>query len=360
MKILIDIRLLTRGGQGVGEYTFNVVDYLIRVNSAHQWQLFYNGWRKQPLPISWQKAPNVQIYNWRIPNRIFRWLPIALDRFIETDLIFSPHIDFLRTKKAPRILTIHDLSFIHYPNFFSWKYRWWHRIQKVNSQAQNAAHIITDSQFSKNDISETLQIPLKKISVVYPGVANTKYLKSNIKNPEFYFLNSRFLLYLGALEPRKNVGAIIKAFNIIKESPQFFDLKLILAGQIGWLFKPEQQKDVIFWGPATDEEKSLLYSKAAAFIYPSFFEGFGFPPLEAQARHCPVITSNRSSLPEIVKDSALQINPWRADHLAKAMKDLLTNKSLKNRLIKKGGENIKRFNWEQCADQLLKIFSSYS
>lgn len=356
MKILVDVRLLTRGGQGVGEYTFNVVDYLIKANSAHQWQLFYNGWRKQPLPISWQKAPNVQIYNWRIPNRIFRWLPIKIDQLIKTDIVFSPHIDFLRTKKAPRILTIHDLSFLHYPNFFSWRHRWWHKIQKVKQQARQATHIITDSQFSKNDISEILQIPSEKISVVYPGIKIPAFTKASASKQ----IPKYFLLYLGTLEPRKNIGAIIKAFNIIKEDSQFSDLKLILAGRIGWLFKPEIQKDVIFWGPVTDEEKSLLYNKAAAFIYPSFFEGFGFPPLEAQARNCPVITSNRSSLSEIVKDSAIQINPWRTDHLAKAVKNILTDKQLTKKLVKLGEENIKRFNWEQCADQLLKIFSSYS
>ncbi|MEK7115043.1 MAG: glycosyltransferase family 1 protein [Patescibacteria group bacterium] len=355
MKILIDIRLLTRGSQGVGEYTLNIVDNLIKSGSEHQWQLFYNGWRKQPLPLSWQKAPNVQIHDWRIPNRIFRWLPIVLDNFIKTDLIFSPHIDFLQTKKTPRILTIHDLSFIHYPNFFSHKHRWWHKMQKVKKQAQRAAHIITDSQFSKNDISNMLEIKPEKISVIYPGIKIPAFAKASAGKQ-----NLKFILYLGTLEPRKNIGAIIKAFNIIKSDPKFSDLKLILAGRIGWLFKPTIQKDVIFLGSVSEEEKNFLYKSASVFVYPSFFEGFGFPPLEAQTRSCPVITSNRSSLPEILKDSAMQINPWRTDHLAKAIKDILINKKLKNKLIKSGQENIKRFTWEQCADQLLKIFLSYS
>ncbi len=358
MKILVDIRLLTRGSQGVGEYTFNMVDNLIKSGSEHQWQLFYNGWRKQPLPIEWRKMPNVKIYDWRIPNRIFRWLPIAIDRLIKTDLIFSPHIDFLRSYKAPRILTIHDLSFLHYPNFFSWKHRWWHKMQKVKKQARKATHIITDSEYSKNDISNTLGISQEKISVVYPGI--NKHAKPLAQNLKFEIKNFKFILYLGALEPRKNISAIIKAFNIIKEDSEFEDLKLILAGRIGWLFKQEKQKDIIFWGPATKEEKVSLYKSATAFIYPSFFEGFGFPPLEAQARGCPVITSNRSSLPEILRDSAIQINPWRADQLAEAIKNLLTNKQLAKNLVEKGRENIKRFNWEKCAGQLLKIFSSYS
>ena len=358
MKILIDIRLLTRGSQGVGEYTFNVVDHLIKAGGMHQWQLFYNGWEKQPLPIEWQKASNVVIYNWRMPNRLFRWLPIALDRLIKTDLIFSPHIDFLKSNKAPRILTIHDLSFIHYPGLFSQKHRWWHKMQRVQKQARQASHIITDSQFSKDDIAETLKISPEKISVVYPGI--NKNLKSPIINSKFEIRNSKFLLYLGTLEPRKNIDAIIKAFNIIKSDAQFFDLKLVLAGRPGWLFKPIIQKDVIFWGSVTEEEKTSLYQSAAAFIYPSFFEGFGFPPLEAQSYSCPVIVSNRGSLPEILKNSAIQVNPWKTDQLAKAIKTILVKKQLAKKLVKLGEENIKRFNWEQCAGQLLKIFSSYS
>jgi len=312
MKILIDIRLLTRGSQGIGEYTFNIVDQLIKKGATHQWHLFYNGWKKKPLPIAWQKAPNVVIHNWRIPNRIFRWLPMALDRLIKTDLIFSPHIDFLFVKKTPRILTIHDLSFIHYPNFFSWRHRWWHSAQRVKKQAQQSSHIITDSQFSRDDISSTLGINPEKISVVYPGInKKSQYPISNIQYP--------FILFLGTLEPRKNIGAIIKAFNIIKSDPKFDDLKLVLAGRTGWLFKPTTEKDVIFWGPASEEEKASLYKSAAAFVFPSFFEGFGFPPLEAQTYDCPVVTSNRSSLPEILKDSTIQINPWQTDRLAEAI-----------------------------------------
>lgn len=366
MKIFVDIRLLSRGHQsGVEEYTHNLVDQLIKLAPEHQWQLFYNGWHKKTLPEHWLQAKNVTVINWSLPNKIFGLLQPKIDRFVETDLIWSPHINLINHQsKTPRLLTIHDLSFIHYPHFFSQRHRLWHFWQKIKKQADQASHIITDSEFTKNDITETLKISPEKISVIYPGITTPNFEIENLKLK----IPQSYILYLGTMEPRKNIEAIIKAFNIIKLSGRFPKLKLILAGRAGWLYqailqeikRSPYQSEIILWGSAIVEEKLALYRSAEAFIYPSFFEGFGFPPLEAQSNNCPVIASNRASLPEVLGQSALLVNPWRSDQLAAAIEEVLTKPHTKKRLIKNGQKNITRFNWQQCAAQLLKIFSGYA
>ena len=413
MKILIDIRLLGRERQsGVAEYTFNIVDHLIKLAPPNfRFQLFYNGLKKEPLPEHWLTAPNTYIINSRYPNKIFNvasFVNLPIDKFIKTDLIFSPHIDLLSHNSTPRILTVHDLSFLHYKHFFSRKQRLWHYFQKIKKQVAQANHIIANSEYTKKDIMETLGISENKISVIYPGIgipnkiteagsslserivpastlARVAFLpvgpttqeswadKKAYSEPPVVAGRERgmtaggFILYLGTLEPRKNIPAIIKAFNIIKSTNKYPDLKLVLAGRPGWLYKDivkearrsPYRQEIIFWGLATVAEKNMLYNSARAFIYPSFFEGFGFPPLEAQANGCPVIISNRSSLSEIMGDSALKINPWRTDQLATAIDQILSDQTLRKKLIAAGRENIKKFNWQLCAQKLLKIFSGY-
>ncbi len=380
MKILIDIRLLGRERySGVAEYTFNLVDHLIKLASPkYHFQLFYNGLKKEPLPAHWLSAPNVSIINYHYPNKIINlasFCNFKIDRWLKTDLIFSPHIDLINSASTPRILTIHDLSFIHYKNFFSRKQRLWHYLQKIEKQIGAASLIITNSNYTKNDIVETLAVSEEKISVIYPGIATQQ--GDSLKVSRFQSLNltlnskseilENYLLYLGTIEPRKNIPAIIKAFNILKSNKKYHHIKLVLAGKNGWLYKnvfqeakqSSYQKDIIFLGPVTAEEKNMLYNSARVFVYPSFFEGFGFPPLEAQAHNCPVITSDRSSLPEILENSAIKVNPWKTNKLAEAIDKILSDQSLRQKLIIAGQKNIKRFNYDLCAAQLLEIFSGY-
>jgi glycosyltransferase involved in cell wall biosynthesis len=340
------------------------VDHLLKLAPQNHYHFFYNSWRKHSLPEEWLNYKNISVHNFRIPNKIFRFLPLAVDQLIETDIVYSPHFDFLKIKHRPRVLTIHDLSFIHYPHFFSGRQRWWHWLQNVPQQIKEADHIVTNSQYTKQNIIETLKIPEEKITVIYPGID----LSLKIDSPEPQRSDNPFILYLGTIEPRKNINAIIKAFNLIKSLKQFLSLKLIIAGKPGWLYKniiaeaknSPYAQDIIFWGPVSQEEKIYLYHKAEVFVYPSFFEGFGFPPLEAQTCGCPVISSNRASLNEILGNSALKINPWRVDYLAEAILSVLTSSKIKSQLVKAGYENIKKYRWQQCSEQLLKLLAGCS
>ncbi|MEK9184091.1 MAG: glycosyltransferase family 1 protein [Patescibacteria group bacterium] len=366
MRILVDIRLLSKGGQsGIEEYTVQLLNNLFQSNSTHQWQLFYQGWRKAPLPNNWSSDNTIKIIDWQYPNKLFDiWRP-KIDNHVATDLVYSPHLNIIRANHAPRILTIHDLSFIHHPYFFSLKHRLWHKIQSYKNQIKTASVIVTNSVYTKNDLINTLSVQPEKIHAIYPGT-NPKLKKMDFTRPEK--LKFPYILYLGTIEPRKNIPLIIKAFNIVKQKNNFRDLKLILAGKAGWLYekifqeaeKSRHKSDIIFWGLVHSEEKNMLYNLAEAFVYPSFLEGFGFPPLEAQACGCPVIASNRASLPEVLGQSALMVNPWKEKDLVDKLEAVLTDANLKNKLIAEGFKNAQRFNWKKTACELLKLFSRFS
>jgi glycosyltransferase involved in cell wall biosynthesis len=363
MKILIDIRLLSKGGQsGIEEYTRHLVSNLLAIDKKNSYQLFYNGWKKHPLPTTW---PNkATIIDRKMPNKLFDLNSHFMKKspLPPADLIFSPNLNLLKTK-APRILTIHDLSFIHYPHLFPRQSQIWHWLQDYKSQIKEASLITAVSNFTKQDLIETLKVPEEKIRVVPLGI-DEKFKVLNVERPSS--LQAPFILYLGTIEPRKNVAAIIKAFNIVKANGQLKDLKLVLAGRLGWLYKKTlktyeaspYKEDIILWGSVEDKDRPLLYNLAEALIFPSFFEGFGLPPLEAQACGCPVIASRRTSLIEVLGDSARLIDPWRIHDLAGTIEEVLTT-NLKNKLKEAGLINRQRFSWDKSAHQLLNIFNEY-
>lgn len=343
---------------GIEEYTRNLLKTLLAIDRENDYSLFYNGLRNKRLNFE------AKIINWKIPNKILdfssRFLKFpAIDNFIKPDLVFSPHFNILETRKAPRVITFHDLSFLHRPDFFSWRHQFWHWLQNVKRQARRAEKIIAVSEFTKNDLVNLLNIPPEKISVIYSGISD-EFRPLQIKERQNAV---PYILYLGTLEPRKNVNSIIRAFNILKQDSRFKEWQLIIAGKPGWLYKNilnEAKKSpycsqIIFKGYVIPQEKVLLYNLAKVFVYPSFFEGFGFPPLEAQACGCPVIVSDRTSLPEVMGQSAIFINPWKVEELAEAVKKLAFNKQARERLIELGHENAERFTWHKTGTEVLKL-----
>jgi len=373
MKILIDVRLLGRGGfSGIEEYTREMVSNLLQIDRKNQFILFANQFLKSQNAHlkTWLNNPNVTLVNWHIPNRalnlsarLFHIPPI--DSQVHADVVFSPHFDALSVRKAPHIIAFHDLSFLHHPDFFNRRRRLWHWLQNYQLQAKRAAYIIANSEFTKHDIINLLGIPEEKVTVIYPGV-NKIFQKISLNDPEFvrfkkqHALPDQYILSLSTLEPRKNIPAIIKSFSLIKRDPTFHNLKLIIAGKPGWLYREILRtakespfsEHIRLWGPVENKDRVFLYTGARVFVYPSFFEGFGFPPLEAQMSDCPVIVADRTSLPEIVGNSGILINPWRIDELASAIKSILTNTHLREEFVKKGKENAQQFTFEKAAEKL--------
>ena len=366
MHILIDLRLLTKGGAtGIEEYTTQLVGHLLTLDQKNKYTLFYNGLRKAPLPREWLERSNTSLVDRHIPNKLFdllnRFNLPKLDAIAKSDAIFSPHFNIIsRDSEIPHVMTFHDLSFIHHPEFFPMRKKFWHWLQKYQDRAKRASRIIAVSEFTKWDLVECLNIKPEKIVTIYSGIQNE--LKPMPRKSQ----GRPFMLYLGAIEPRKNVSAAIRAFNILKTSSKFRDWQFVIAGNFGWLYqdvlKESEQSpyrdDIRFIGKIHPSDRVFIYNLAELFIYPSFFEGFGFPPLEAQACGIPVVASDRTSLPEILGDSALLVNPWKIDDIVSAAQSIVFNPGERERLISAGFENVKRFNWVKTASKTLEVLTA--
>ncbi|MBI2591578.1 MAG: glycosyltransferase family 4 protein [Candidatus Brennerbacteria bacterium] len=379
MRICIDIRLLARRVfWGIPAYSYFLVDeFLNSVTARDNFTLFYNAFKKAPLPDSWKKSADIVEKSW--PNRLLDLsLKVfgepRLDRFIEADAYFSPHFNNMSlNNQAKRVITIHDLSFMHHPDFFSPRQKFWHWLQNYKRQIKEAGRLIAVSDFTKSDLINYFSLAPEKVARIYSGI-NPLYKKLPENNSEILKfkktkrLNDPFIFYLGLLESRKNIGILIDAFNLLKQNAKFKSFKLILAGGFGWgsdkIFSLAKNsrfaKDIKFLGPVSMMDSLYLYNLAEIFVYPSFFEGFGFPPLEAQSCGVPVIASNRASLPEILGNSALLIEPWKTGELVSAVENIVLNPGVKKKFIALGFKNIKRFDWKKTAQETLSILHATS
>ena len=358
---------------GVEEYTINLLSHLLPLKPEINYHLFYNAFNKVALNYDWLNFNNVQLKDFRIPNRLFFILARyfnqpKVDKLLNNiDVYFNPHFFVAPlTNKCKKVITFHDLSFEHYPEFFSWRKRGWQRLlMNTRKETERADKIIAVSQSTKNDLVNFYGINQEKIKVIYSGVGEQfKILKDNqilniIKNK--YNLPNEFILYFGTIEPRKNLIGLIKSFELIKNK----DIKLVMAGANGWLYqdilntakKSKRSNDIFFTGFVQEEDKPYLYNLAKVFVYPSFFEGFGFPPLEAMSCGVPIITSINSSIPEVVDNAGLMVNPKNIDEIAWAIEMVLNDNSLRERLIKRGLKQSKKFSWKECAEQTLKVLN---
>jgi glycosyltransferase involved in cell wall biosynthesis len=385
MVIGIDIRVLARGTRtGVEEYTLNLLAHLLGLDQSIQYKLFYNAYQKIELDYSWLKLPNVQLYDFRIPNRFLFVAACYLhqpkiDRLLKgIDVYFNPHFFVAPlSKKCQKVITFHDLSFEHYPEFFSWRKRAWQKfLMNTRQEAREADKIIAVSQSTRDDLVNLYGIKPEKIKVIYSGVgrefqsqkpkAKSQNHKSKLKSIKIkYNLPEKFILYFGTIEPRKNLIGLIRAFELLntKYERRNTKYKLVIAGAKGWLYQDilkaakesKYSQDIIFTGFIEEQDKPALYNLAELFVYPSFFEGFGFPPLEAMAGGVPTIVSHTSSLPEVVGDAAIMIDPYNIDELAWAIEMVLQDKDLRQRLERRGIEQARKFSWQRCAEETLEI-----
>jgi glycosyltransferase involved in cell wall biosynthesis len=290
-----------------------------------------------------------------------------------TDIFFMPNLTFgAVSQKTKLILTLHDLSFERYPEMFSFKRRLWHYLVQPQKICRRAEKIIAVSQSTKNDLINLYKINPEKISVAHSGLADKfRVIDRNDKQliaiKEKYRLPYRFILYLGTIEPRKNLVSLIRAFNQFRNQAQrendaeLGKYKLVIAGQSGWLMQKilaeieasPYREDILKINFVAEKDKEYFYNLASLFVYPSFFEGFGFPPLEAMRCGVPIITSNASSLPEIVNSGGILIDPNRPSEIAAAMREILTEPILRENLIQKGLEQAKKFDWQKSAKKFI-------
>jgi len=373
----IDIRLLARGARtGVEEYTTNLISNLVELAPDVRFKFFYNALKKERLDHPWVSLDNTEVKESSFPNRLFdistgNFSFPKIDKLIGgCEVFLSPHFFIAPVSdQCKKIVVFHDLSFEYYPEFFSFPKRYWHRSMNPRKTAEEADRIIAVSDSTKADLVDRYHIDPARIQVVYPGVSDSfkptgeEAERKRVK--EKYGLPSDFILYFGTIEPRKNIVGIIKAFEELRnlETNKLKSLKLVIAGSKGWLYKDilkeakksTHQGDIMFTGFVDESDKPYLYNLAKLFVYPSFFEGFGFPPLEAMACGVPTIVSHVTSLPEVTQDAAIMVNPYMYGEIADAMQMLLEDKKLYQEFSERGIEQAKKFSWENSAKEVLQI-----
>lgn len=304
------------------------------------------------------------------PRRL--WTRIALPLALYTakkkpDLFFSPTHYIPRFSPVKRIVTIFDLSYLHFPEMFN-KRDLWQLTNWTKYSVQNAAHIITISDASKKDIISEYKIKSDKITVAYPGHSeifkpiNDQKKIGDVLNK--YGIKDSFIIYIGTIQPRKNLVRLIEAVARIDDLQLVVVGKTIGKGRQGWKFedvlnRPKElgvDDRVKFTGFVSDDDLLYLLNGADAFVLPSLWEGFGIPVVDSMASGVPVLVSNISSLPEIVDKAGLTFNPTSVDQIEQALRVISTDKKLRQRLIKLGLEQTSKFSWGKMAKVVLKVF----
>jgi glycosyltransferase involved in cell wall biosynthesis len=364
MEIAIVALMRTIGG--IRTYAWNLIKTLSLIDTKNKYTLFTDD------ASQFQGASNFNVIPLKLPTRYL--LPWREYITIPNTLRNSRAEIFHHTKSilpffisCKKIVSIFDVSPLLFPEMFPFFERVY--LQKNTERAvQQADCILTISENSKNDIINYFRVDESKVRVTYIGVSeHFKPIKDKHGMHEVrqrYGLGESVILFVGTIQPRKNIDILIRAYHKLRKEKRI-DHQLVIVGRFGWLYhgllalikELGEERNVIFTGPVSDEELPFFYNHADIFVYPSSYEGFGLPVIEAMACGTPVITSNVSSLPEITGDAGLLVAPQNTEELADSMKMLLFDNALQLSLIEKGSQQIKKFSWYECASQTLRIYN---
>jgi glycosyltransferase involved in cell wall biosynthesis len=347
---------------GSSEYCFQLLLNLNKIDKKNSYLIYLPQNPSADLP---KESAN---WHYKIvrPRKMWTLFGLSLEfllRRSKPDVFLSPthYLPIFAPKKS--VISILDLSYVHFPELFR-SYDLNQMTKWTKYSAGKAIRIFTISESSKGDIIREYGVPGYKIAVTYPGIkeiagSDLKKLKmSEIK--EKYGIKKDYILYVGTLQPRKNVVRLIEAFSKINKI-----VDMVIIGKKGWLYdeimaapkKYAVEERVRFLDSVTDEDLPAFYQNAKCFVLPSLYEGFGLPVLEAMKFGCPVITSNVSSLPEAGGDAALYVNPKDVNDIKEKMELVIGDEKLRNDLIKKGYEQVKKFSWEKTAKETLDVLT---
>lgn len=364
MKIGIDITQAQYIGTGVGTYTYNLAKALLEVDQENYYILFGGSMRgyKQLKKIAATLSAQEQ--------KIFPLPPIAMDVMfnrlrkppIESftgpiDIFHASDWTHPATKSAKTITTVHDLTTFKFPESHHPKTIATHK-RRLNWALKESSAIITDSNATKEDLIELFNVASEKISVVYlaarQSVLDFSKLTENEKNRQIsrikakYNLINKYILCLGTNEPRKNLGRVVKAFT---QSDLTEDL--VVAGRYGWGDRVKKSQGIIVLGFVPEKDLPALIAGASCFVYPSLYEGFGLPVLEAMTLGVPVVTSDKGSLKEVVEDAAITVDPYSESSITAGIKKALINPA---QYKKSGLVQSQKFNWHNTAKQTLEVY----
>lgn len=373
MRIGIDIRSLIFTQAGISTYIHNLIKALGEIDKRNKYILFCHA-KSQ---YNWAKYGNISEKVLRLPHiksltgRI--WEAILVPRAIASmkiDIFHGPSFTLPSKKPCKFIVTIHDLTFKRFPELVTKRAVSYYNAH-IQSAIKKADRIIADSYNTKEDLMILYGVGSDRVEVIYMGIdKDFRVIEDKKKLKEVkdkYGLPKKFILSVGTIEPRKNLRRLIEAYYQLREKG-LIEHSLVIAGQKGWLYENvfeavkrlKLEQEVIFTGYITRDDLPMIYNSADLFIFPSIYEGFGLPALEAMACGIPVITSNISSLPEITGDAALLINPYDVEAIAKAMERVLGDDGLRKELVKKGLKHARRFSWQDSAKKTLMAYREVS
>jgi glycosyltransferase involved in cell wall biosynthesis len=369
MRIGIDARFFGAIGKGLGRYTQKLIENLEQIDKTNQYFIFLrkeNFDEYRPKNNNFKKVP--ADFRWYTLSEQFN-LPRILNKY-DLDLVHFPHFNVPIFYRRKFVITIHDLILIHFPTIrgttLSPIYYWLKFMAYktvIKSAVSRAKGIIAVSNFTKSDILDNYKIPEDKIEVTYEAADITNFSSSKNEQEvlDKYGIIKPYILYVGNAYPHKNLEALILAFEKIKKVKK--DLRLILVGKEDYFYGrlrnfAENRKinGVNFCGFVPDEDLGTVYKNSRAYVFPSLYEGFGIPPLEAMAHGTPVVSSDHPCMKEILGDSVLYFNGHDTGEIEKSIMAILGNDSLRRELIHKGERRVKLYSWRKMAEKTLKIY----
>lgn len=344
---------------GSGEVCFQWLKELARIDKQNSYKIFL------PTPPTSDMPEESETWHYEVIYSKRLWTIFGLSKKLRQekslDVFFTPtHYSTFFTP-CPQVISILDVSYKKFPDLFNktdlYKLALWGKYS-----VKKAAKIITISQSSKDDIIQEYGVNSSKVAAIHLGIKES--LKPSMSEKEIlekYSVSSPYILFVGTIQPRKNVKRLIEAFSkVVSKNPE---LKLVIIGKKGWQYEetldtPRKlgiSEKVVFLHDVTDADLASFYKYAEVFILPSLYEGFGLPVLEAMKYKCPVITSNVSSLPEAGGDAALYVDPSDTDDIFKKLEKVVSDKTLREKMVKKGEEQVKKFSWEKSAREVLSV-----
>lgn len=369
MRIGIDARILGYRRAGIGKYTQRLIEQLATLEQQDEFFILHS--RRDSDTLVQQANFHRQTLLTPPHHRFEQWI-LPLETFaLGLDLLHTP--DFIPPFHRPykSIITVHDLAFLRFPHFVTSDSA--HHYGMIDQAVRNTDHIIAVSESTKADLITMLGVSERKITVIHEAADPTYHpiddqarIQKALKK---YNLDHRtYIFFLSTIEPRKNLPTLLRAFRqLLDEYPAMREMVLAVAGEKGWLFEEvfqlyeelKLQKNVSFLGRVAQEDLPLLFNGAIIHVHPSYYEGFGLTPLEAMACGTPTITSNVSSMPEVVSDAGLLVPPDSVDEWANAIYRLMNDQALRETLSEKGLRRAAQFSWNKAAQQHLEVYHRF-
>lgn len=364
-------RAFAKEATGTENYSFQLLREMLSIDTVNKYYVYTRIPREK---IKFNFSQNVEVV---FIDRPFLWTQIGLaSRTFQDplDVLFVPAhtLPLIRRPGLPTVMTVHDLGAEYLPASHQLKQQLYLKFI-TKYQLQTASHLVAVSEATKKDLMIKTKVKSKDVSVIYEGVNFSSQNPVSLEAAEqtlrkFTLKRHEYFLFVGTIQPRKNLIRLIEAFSIflIENDSADQNFKLVIAGKEGWDFKdildlPKQlgiEKMVKFVGRVDDDELATLYKNALALTYPSLFEGFGLPILESFFFGTPVITSNRSSMPEIAGKGAVLVNPEEVNAIMKAMQTIYKDKQTRLQLISHGKEQLKKFSWVEAAKATIKVLET--